>query len=110
MTLEQVRRRYRLSLIGIPIIMLSMLAVRYGVTLSPYLRLGTIFSVIVIGAVILSRGARYGDMLDAHRAAVAAAKKHSQTCAENGQPKKARTTLGGNAKQPIAIGKKDQRP
>lgn len=75
MTLEQARRRYRLSLIGIPIIMLSMLLTRYGATLSPYLRLGTIFAVVAIGAAILWWGMRYGDMLDAHAAAVAAAKK-----------------------------------
>ncbi len=75
MTLEQARFRYRLSLIGIPIIMLSMLAVRYGVTLSPYLRLGAVFAVVTIGAAIVWWGMRYGDMLDAHAAAVAAAKK-----------------------------------
>lgn len=96
MTLEQVRFRYRLSLIGIPIIMLSMLLTRYGVTLNSYMRLGAVFAVVAIGAVILWWGMRYGDMLDVHRAAVAAAKrwplkgadaraakKHAQTCAEN---------------------------
>ena len=96
MTLEQVRRRYRLSLIGIPIIMLSMLAVRYGVTLSPYLRLGTIFSVVVIGAVILSWGARYGDMLDAHRAAVAAAKRWPLKGADARAAKKLEQTCSGD--------------
>lgn len=79
MTLEQVRRRYRLSLIGIPIIMMSMLLTRYGATLNPYLRLGGVFGVVTVGAVILSWGMRYGDMLDAHAAAVAAAKKRPKS-------------------------------
>ena len=69
MTLEQVRRRYRLSLIGIPIIMLSMLAVRYGALWNPYMRLVGVVAVVVLGAVILWWGMRYGDMLDAHAAA-----------------------------------------
>lgn len=111
MTLKQVRRRYRLSLIGIPIIMLSMLLTRYGAALNPYMRLGGVVTVVVLGAVILSRGMRYGDMLDAHNAAVAAAKRwplkgadaraaaKAQTCAENWRESpEAHQRLGGCAK------------
>lgn len=111
MTLKQARRRYRISLIGIPIIMLSMLLTRYGAALNPYLRLGGVFGVVAIGAAILWWGMRYGDMLDAHNAAVAAAKRwplkgadaraaaKAQTCAENWRESpEAHQRLGGCAK------------
>lgn len=96
MTLEQVRRRYRISLIGIPIIMLSMLLTRYGAALNPYARLVGVFAVVTIGAAILWWGMRYGDMLDTHDAAVAAAKKHAQTCAENGESLTVEVNGGGS--------------
>lgn len=111
MTLEQARFRYRLSLIGMPILVLSILLTRYGATWNVYARLVGIFGLAAIGAAIVWWGMRYGDMLDVHNAAVAAAKRwplkgadaraaaKAQTCAENWRESpEAHQQLGGCAK------------
>lgn len=77
MTLKQARFRYRISLIGMPILVLSILLTRYGAAWNVYARLVGVFGIAAIGVAIVWWGMRYGDMLDAHAAAVAAAaKKH----------------------------------
>jgi hypothetical protein len=110
MTLEQARFRYRISLIGMPILVLSILLTRYGTTWNVYARLVGVTGIAAIGVAIVWWGMRYGDMIDAHDAAVAAAQRwplkgadaraaKAQTCAENWRESpEAHHRLGGCAK------------
>ena len=68
MTLKQARFRYRLSLIGMPILVLSILLTRYG-TWNVYAHLVGVTGIAAIGVALVWWGMRYGDMLDAHAAA-----------------------------------------
>jgi hypothetical protein len=96
MTLKQVRLRYRLSLLGMLLLMTPLLVVRYGAAWNVYANFFGVFGLGAVGVAIVWWGMRYGDMLDAHNAAVAA-KRWPLKGADARAAAKAHATLASDA-------------